>query len=595
MHPEYVFAVKDEAEALPNHETYGYCFMSKDEYTLLPVLPYNQILIETKLTKPELNLYISKQHYNQTAVLLMQNDLISVNQFNNEISQMKSVQTIFPVIFLLVAILTILTTMTRITVNQRMQIGILKALGFSNRRILLHYSAFGFMLSLFGSILGSLLGIFMLPNVVYQFQKSFYILPNWYRYSEPYVFITVGFCVLCCGFCGFYACKKQLEDVAAKILRPKVEKQAKLTSIEKSSWWSKLSFDVAWNLRDCMHNKLRSFITVFGIVGCMTLLLCALGMNDTMNYVMNTSYNELNTYESKVTLSTSITSDILNDLQSNPNNQFLQETAVEVQTSTSLETVSMQIVSHGDYLKYQGKSGDLISLPDNGVLISNNIAKNLSVEVGDTLLFRLYGNKAFIEANIVAITKNPIGQGIFLSSTYYEILGQTFTPTSFVTNQTNLILEEGFATIQTKEAMIHSMDEILSMMYVMIFIMIIAAATLGIVVLYNLGVLSFYEKVRELATLKVLGFQYRRLSNLLQKQNIWLTLIGLILGMPSGYLVLNFMVQFMGDNFDFAPSVSIFSYTSSCIGVLALSLGVNRFMSRKLKSIDMVSALKSTE
>lgn len=594
MHPEYVFAVKDETEALPNHKTYGYCFMSQKEFNLRSFLPYNQILIKTTLTKTELNEFIKEQSYNHTAILVYQEDFVSVNQFHNEISQMKTIQTIFPFIFLLVAILTILTTMTRITVNQRMQIGILKALGFSNRRILLHYSAFGFVLSILGSILGSLLGIFLLPNAIYSFQKSFYILPYWYRQCEPYVFITVGFCILCCGFCGFYACKKQLGDVAAKVLRPK-ETKFKNTAIERTKWWSRLSFDVAWNLRDCMHNKLRSFITVFGIMGCTALLICALGLNDTMNHIIQSNYNELNTYKTKVTLADSITTDVFNQIKSHSYNQFIQESMVEVNTDNSIDTISMQVVDEGDYLKFIDEQDNYLNLSNKGVFISSTIAKKLGVKLGDTLSFRLYGASDFCNVTIADVIKNPIGQGIFMSSSYYEGLGFNFTPTSFVTNQKNLIPGDGYATIQSKEDMIKTMDEILSMLYSMIFIMILAAATLGIVVLYNLGILSFYEKVRELATLKVLGFQYRRLSNLLQKQNLWLTLIGLIIGLPSGFLVLEYMVQFMGDNFDIAPKVSISTYFISSAGILFLSISVNRFMSRKLKSIDMVSALKSTE
>jgi putative ABC transport system permease protein len=327
----------------------------------------------------------------------------------------------------------------------------------------------------------------------------------------------------------------------------------------------------------------------------MALMICALGMNDTMDSVINTSYNELNNYESKVTLSESIQSNTLDQLIKDSRNQFLQESAVEVKTEDSLETVSLQIIDQGGYLKFKDVDGSFCKLPDKGALISSITAADLSVDIGDTLTFRPYGSIEFIEIEIAKIIKNPIGQGIFLSSEYYESIGETFLPTSFITDQTDLTLEDGFATIQTKEAMVHTMDEILSMMYVMISIMILAAATLGIVVLYNLGVLSFYEKVRELATLKVLGFQYHRLSNLLQKQNIWLTLSGIIFGLPSGFFVLKFMVQFMGDNFDFEPSVTLSSYAISTSGILILSIGVNRFMSRKLKSIDMVSALKSTE
>ncbi len=595
MHPEYVFAIKDESEALPNHNTYGFCFMSAEEFTLLPALPYNQILLETDLNKTELTLVLEKCKLDTKYIIIMQNDYLSVNQFANEVEQMKSIQTIFPLIFLLVAILTILTTMTRITVKQRMQIGILKALGFSNRKILFHYSAFGFFLSLIGSILGSIIGLLALPEIIYSFQRTMYILPEWKKETEPYVFVVVSFCVLCCAFCGFWACKKQLEGSSANILRPKVGKTSKITSLEKSMWWKKRSFDVQWNLRDCKRNILRTFITIFGIAGSMTLVLCALGMKDTMDELIHTSYYELNDYETKVTLSESLPPEVRKTLEEDDKKQFLAEGVVEVHNNDEIELINLTVISPGNYLKYKDKDNKQVELPSDGFLLSEAISEKLNLFAGDDIIVYPYGSDEAINGKVSCIIKTPVGQGLFASTSYYESLNQIFQPTSFVTDEINISLQQDFLTIQTKEDLIHTIDELLSIMNILIAIMIAAAATLSIVVLYNLGVLSFFEKERELATLKVLGFQYKRLTTLLQKQNIWLTTIGVILGIPSGFIILNSMLQFMGENYDLTLVITPVSYILSSIGVFLLSTGVNRLMSRKLKRVDMVSALKSTE
>lgn len=596
MHPEYVFALKDDTEALPNHEMYGYGLLSAKQIQGIPEISYNQVLLRTNLTKEEITTEVSTCYPDQTIVILMQDEFASVNMFHNEISQMTAVQAIFPAVFLIVAILTILTTMTRITVNQRPLIGIFKALGFSNRKIIFHYVSYGFLLSVVGSVIGTLIGIGLLPELLFSFQKTMYSLPYWNKAVKPYIFVIVGACVFCCSMCGYLACRKELTGVAASILRPKPIKAAGHIWMEHTKWWSKRKFDVQWNIRDLLRNRLRVVITVFGIIGCMALILCGLGMYDTMKYNVGENYYKTNAYQTRVTLEDNSSMEVVQDLLADDEKQCLSELNVELKGTNQSKLVSMTVVGTGKYLFYEDINGNEVELPSSGIAISRKLADQMEVGIGDELVIRTLGTGQTTKVMVNEIVRSTFGQGIFLSKESFEQLGGKFIPTVFLSNQdaSNFNGNE-YKAVQSITHMVKTMDEMMTMMNTIITIMIAAAALLGGVVLYNLGVLSFYEKSRELATLKVLGFQYGRLAKLLQKQNIWLTVIGIVAGCFVGYGLLNYMLVYMGDSYDMITKISFLSYSISICGTLALSILVNYWLSRKLKTIDMVSALKSVE
>lgn len=604
MHPEYVFARKDESEALPDHKSFGFGFVSSKYDTLLESQStWNQLLIQTTLDKEQLMEKIAAVIPSNQMVIVMQKELGSVDMFSNEIAQMMAVQTVFPVIFFVVAFLTILTTMTRITVNQRQQIGIIKALGFPNRTILLHYTSFGLCISLLGAVVGAILGITFLPELTFEFQKTMYTLPKWTKEVESYIFSVVLLAVLLCGLCGFMACKKQLRGVAAEVLRPKsnTRKVRRVRNVRRdrkeNRGWFRLSFDVQWNIRDCIRNKLRVFITVFGIIGCMALILCGLGMKNTVEELIKEHYYELNTYQTKVNLSEKRNLDLVKELEKDNRNQFIMEGTTEIRYKGESKATALTVVGEGEYSKYKEIDGTVRGRSKTGIYMTQKLAKELGIDVGQQVILQVSGGSNPVSVEVEAIIRNPVGQGIFLSQEVFEKLGQTFEPNSFVTSQSGQTWNEmeGIKLVRSKSEMIATMDELLTMMNTMIAIMIFAAVLLGIIVLYNLGILTFYERTRELATLKVLGFQYKRLATLTQMQTIWLTIIGVILGIPAGYVVLSYMILFIGDAYDMKAVISMQSYVVSCVGTMVLSLAVNWALSRKLKSVDMVSALKSIE
>ncbi|WP_197662025.1 ABC transporter permease [Mobilitalea sibirica] len=598
MHPEYVYALKDENEVIPDHKTFGYAFLSAHFFSgdWGFDLSYNQLLLKSNRDKKSIETIKNTVFPNKQTILVMQEDHTSVRMFQNEVSQMKAMQTVFPIAFLLIAILTTLTTMTRLTSNQRTQIGILKSVGFLNRKIIWHYMSYGVFIGTVSSMLGLFTGPIFLPKLMFKFQKGFYTLPEWNGSLDPRITIIVLGGILLCGISGFYACYKELQGVAAQILRPKPPKAGKHTKLEKSRWWNNLKFDIQWNIRDLLRNRLRSVITVVGIIGCMTLILCAFGLRDTMDDITNEAYDQINTYDTKIVLSDSTSSERMIELKKNQEYQFIQETSVEINIRDEIVSSVLTVVGDGVYINHRDKFGYKVELPKKGLAITNKIAELHDLKVGNMVTWRLYGTGSWVTGEIKVIIRNPIMQGIFISEEAYQAMDLVLRPTAFLTDEAvSEFSNNDFASVQSKEDIVKNMETMMETMNVMIAILVLAAVILGVVVLYNLGILSFQERIRELTTLKVLGFQYHKLRQLLQMQNIWLTLIGIIIGVPGGYLLLTYMLKFMGDSFDLLPHITVFSYGVSIIGTLLLSVVVNWFLSRKLRTIDMVSALKSVE
>ena len=192
---------------------------------------------------------------------------------------------VFPIVFFLIAALAMLTTMTRMTNNQRTQIGTLKALGFSQRKILLHYLSYGVWIGLAGGMIGLFIGPLFIPPILFNMQKTIYTLPNWSVAISPSSLLAVAIAVLCCGASSYFACYGQLKEVPAATLRPKAPKVGRHTAFEKSKLWRKFGFSVQWNLRDTMRSRIRSIMAVVGVMGCSALLLFGLGLRDTVNGV----------------------------------------------------------------------------------------------------------------------------------------------------------------------------------------------------------------------------------------------------------------------------------------------------------------------
>ncbi len=600
IHPEYIYFLEDEGAMMPDYGTYGYGFLSGDEYPIQDQLVYSQVIVDVNNTA-ELDTIknaIKDVLDSDNLVITDRKQNLSYATFDAEKEQHLTMGIMFPVVFLLIAVLGIVTTMTRMTTNQRIQIGTLKALGFSKKKITRHYMSYGFYISLAGALLGAYLGYRYLPLLFRRSMMEVYTLPSWSVNLSRNSYIAIIANVAISTLASFFACRSELINPPAETLRPPSPKKNKPTFIERSPLWEQFDFSTKWNYRDIIRNKMRTLMGIVGVVGCTMLLVCAFGCKDSVVDMPTWLYGELMTCKTKILFEQTTSNDSKIDYAKKYAGQLIEENAIELVGDDEMKTGSITIFDQGNYLHFQDKNLNPLKLSENGVALSYKMAQNLGVELGDFIKWHMVGETEWEKTRVEQLYRSPSGQGISMNRETFERLEYTFAPTAVLSNKTaeaGLFEEDDIQGVQDINQMKIDMNESLDMMNIMVGILIVAAVILGVVVLYNLGVLSFVEKTREIATLKVLGFSSRKIRRILQAQNIWVTVAGILIGLPTGYEFLVAICLTMSESQDMVPIVSLQSYLYSIGGTFAVSILVNIVLSGKVKTIDMVDALKGVE
>ena len=337
---------------------------------------------------------------------------------------------------------------------------------------------------------------------------------------------------------------------------------------------------------------------IAGVAGCTMLLVCAFGCKNSCDEMVEWQYGELTTAQQKVMFSQSVTNLEKREYSQQFKGQLVQEGSCEFRTAERIKTGNITVIDTGTYMHYQNEDREEITLPAYGVAMSCKLAKVLGLDVGDFVEWHMIGEEDWEKSRITALYRTPTGQGITLSKEEFEALHYDFSPTSLHTNMTipDYIKDsDDIAGVISMEQLRSDLEDNMEMMNIMVAILIIAAVLLGIIVLYNMGVLSFLEKTREVATLKVLGFSTGRIRTILRQQNNWITVIGIVFGLVLGYLLLEVMMQTMTEDQDMPAVIYAFSYILSIVGTWGVSTGVNTILSKKVKTICMVDALKGVE
>lgn len=600
IHPEYVYFLADEGAMMPEYGKYGYAYLSFKEFPVKELLTYNQILIDLDSDQ-----YLDRTKSDVKSVLDSNNLVVtdrkqnlSYATFDAEKEQHITMGFLFPVVFLLIAILGIVTTMTRMTANQRIQIGTLKALGFTKKTITIHYMSYGFVISIIGGLLGAYIGYAYLPLLFRSTMMEVYTLPNWQTSISSNSYLAIIINVFVSTLVSYLACKKELKDPPAITLKPFVPKKSKPTLIETSRLWNQLSFSTKWNYRDMIRNRIRTLMGVVGVLGCTMLMVCAFGIRDSVADMADWMYQELQTCQTKILFNDQTDESTKYDYKNQYVGQLIQESSIELNAKGVTKTGSITVLDDGNYLHFQDEELNHIRLSEYGVALSYKMAQNLGVKVGDFVEWHLMGDERFVTTRVEQLYRSPANQGIAMKREMFEKLEYSFRATALLTNMTpkdNLTKQDDIQGIQNITEMKQDMNETMELMNIMVGILIVAAVVLGIVVLYNLGVLTFVEKTREIATLKVLGFGSKKIRGILQKQNIWVTVAGILLGMPIGYQFLVVICSTLSESQDIVPTVSFLSYGYSMLGTFMVSILVNFLLSGKVKTIDMVDALKGLE
>jgi putative ABC transport system permease protein len=278
------------------------------------------------------------------------------------------------------------------------------------------------------------------------------------------------------------------------------------------------------------------------------------------------------------------------------NGEVISNNLIELKLSSTYEIKTLDIYDVHHLIHFEDIERNRIVLEGKGIYISHKLSKSLNIEQGDTITWRLLGASDFIDSEIVGIVRTPVGQGFIMNGEYAASVNVNYQITSIFTTETEI--DESLniiSNIQSKSDLKNSLDTILETLQVIIYIMIIGALILGLVVLYNLGVISFTERFRELSTLKVLGFQDKQINQLIISQNIWLTIIGIIIGLPLGKMLVKIIFELTPENIDYRISISLLSYIICILGTLTVSIIVNLMLFKKTSQIDMVSSLKISE
>jgi putative ABC transport system permease protein len=584
---------------VPDFSSFGYACLPAKAFPSPEMMKYNTLLIKTDKAasasatatlEDEINSALNGKY----SVFLERKDHLSVSMFENEIRQHKMMGDIFPVAFLLIALLTMATTMTRIVANQRTQIGTLRALGFKKSVIMRHYISYGFFLALLGAATGLAAGPLSLPYLFYPSMSGFYTMPEWKpAYDPSFLWISAALVLLCAAVCRL-VCGGILRENPSDTLRPKAPKIFRHGFIERTRLWGKLGANAKWNIRDASRNRARSLMAVIGVFGCTSLVVCALSMNDSIEDLKSWQYETVNRYESKFILDENATPEQTDEIKKAVNGEALMEREVEIKANGRKKSVSLLIRDNNDLIRPTGIDLRPANLPANGISVTLKTAEALGLKRGDTFEWQIYGggNESKKNGEVAEIYRNPANQGITMSREHFESQGLKFRPTAIITAEKTSRNYEGVDSVISTADSKAGWDELTEAMYIMVYLLITAAAVLSIVVLYNLGLLSFTEMTRELATLKVMGFKSGMLRELLLTQNLWFSAIGFALGVPGGLKLCNIIVSFSGDEFDFPVSLHLPTLLISFAFTFGLSIFVNLLFSKKIRRLNMVESLK---
>lgn len=591
---ENLICVADENQLMPDYESHGFAYITPTKLEkALGFAFYPQINIISELDKEILEEAV-KEATGTTLLVTTKNEHTAYAGVKSEAEEGKTMGSVLPVLFLAIAILTMVTTMHRISANEKVQIGTIKALGFRDKKILLHYTAYGFMIGAFGLVMGIALGYLVASLIISPagMMSTYIDMPDWSLYMPGFCIPVMAVTLVFLTLISFLSVKKMLKGTAADALRPYTPKAMKKSVLEKLPFWEKLSFGTKWNVRDILRHKARSAMTLVGVFGCTLLLVGGLGMRDTMGSFLNMLDNDISNYETKVNLTEAASNEDAIALAKKLDGDWQASSGISYEG----KTVTLDIYSADNHkVGFLTESNELTEIGDDGVYLCLRLKDTAAI--GDEIEFSPYGSEETYTVKVAGYLRSLVAENIVMTDTYADSVGIDYHIGSIYTDTKAEDVESSsiISGKQEKRMIMDSYDTFMEIMNVMIVILVIAAIVLGVVVLYNLGVMSYVERHRELATLKVLGFRDKAIGKLLISQNIWLTILGVLIGLPGGFGVLYVLVTALVSEYELSISIGPMTYIISIALTFGVSLLVGLMVSRKNKKIDMVEALKGAE
>lgn len=530
---------------------------------------------------------------------------------------------IFPVFFVLVAALVALTTMTRMVDEQRINIGTLKGLGYTPGMIAKKYIVYAMSASAIGSIIGLLVGYTLFPTVIYNAYAIMYTVPKVELRTDLFITVlSIATSIFVTTFAAFAACRRELIEAPAILMRPKAPKNGKRILLERIGFvWNRIGFIWKVTLRNIFRYKKRFLMTVLGISGCTALILTGFGVRDSIQMIVDVQFGELNKYSMTASYDSDEKTEDVEYLKSLISNEkgvkeigMFHNQNAKVMINNKEKEVTVVIPENKNTFKdfielRERKSHTPIKLDNKGIVISEKAARNLDAKVGDKVKI-LNENDVSAEAVISGITENYVNHYIYMTNDYYKELFNRNADS----NRIYGVLDDSI-TIDQEDKMASKTidstcangtvfttgikdgfsDTIKSLNYV-VLLMIVSAGALAFVVLYNLSNVNISERIREIATIKVLGFYDKEVSAYIYRENVILTLIGAVVGLGLGVILHQFiMITVEVENMMFGRLINPLSYAAAFILTIVMGTIVNLVMNKKLKKVEMVESLKSVD
>ena len=627
--PDHIYDVKDESEFVPNRENFGFVYLSVNEipesyikdlvmkemkitdekifdkyvtnFNYKEYIPYNYIMVDVNKKKNVTSVKedIEDNVSNAKAIVKIENTL-SYQRYQGEIDEGASYVGIFSGLFLFIAMLSVITTMTRVVKKQKIQIGTMKALGIKNSKIVMHYVGYGFFVSLAAAIVGIILGKYFIGTFFLNMEMDYFEVPNGIPVVKPLSYLVALLVVMVVSFITYLTCRKELFKKPAEALRNEVP-NVKVSSLNLSTKgiFKKLNFSSKWNYRDILRNKFRTVTAVVGIVGCCMLIVCAFGMLNSMNHFIKLQFEDLYNFNYKLSLKENIKDDELKVLTDKYGNNTSETLTIETKIGKEREANTIFVTNAGNLVRFQNENGEFIKVnKNNGVYVTRKLAAQKNLKVGDTIKWHIYGVNKYYESKIVGLTKDPQVQNLTMTKEYLESLDIDYKPDSLYTNTDLKGVKDikNVSLVQDINELKNGLESMLSMMKSMIILIIVFAIGLGAIIIYNMGILSYSEKQYQFATLKVLGFSDKKIRKIFVQQNNWITVLSIIIGLPTGYYMTSWIYEsVIADNYDLSVYINLSTYLIAIIGTILVSIIVSRMLSKKVNKIDMVSSLKANE
>ena len=546
-------------------------------------------------------------------IVLDRNSHYSYRDYGACADRMDGIAKVFPVFFFLVAALVCMTTMTRMVDEQRNEMGTLKALGYSKLQIASKYIIYALIASILGSILGCSLGMYLFPTVIFNAWNTLYNIDQIKFLFQPgLILLASGSVTGITLLATLYSIYSELIEMPSQLMRPKAAKAGKKILLERITFiWKRLSFLQKVTARNIFRYKKRFFMTIIGIAGCSALLVAGFGINDSISDIVNQQYNVIYHYDATVSAKTSEITSQIKSLKGVKDVYEEDHLAVTTKIENKDISTTVHIISNDKKFKdfctlFNGNKE--FDLDDSSVLISQKMATKLNKKAGDTIKIKDANNKV-IKAKIKGVFTNYVGHHIYASESLYKswntnaktthiyLIKSKKTTKKFERDLGNKIMNiDGVQSVTFYSSLQKNFKDMIKSISYIVVVLVISAACLAFVVLYNLSNVNISERKREIATIKVLGFTRKEVDAYINRETILLTILGSLIGLGIGiglhHLIMNLAEM---DDIMFGRTINPISYVISFVMTIGFNAIINLFMHKKLNNIQMVESLKAVE